>query len=192
MAVVKKWHEHYLKSWSEKKEESVQRAQGRRDIRPCTSMVWARQHGRQKREAGKGEGRCGGGRAGGGDSMLEVRQEIHGINPITVERAVSAPVWQEQGGEEKPSVGRSCAVWHCPATSSTRERGRMCAAEESREVQPPWVTQGGAYLPWEVEPPLERWKCTFCHLLSLRCQMRVSSDCMVTGIPVLLQNQRHR
>lgn len=101
------------------------------------------------------QGRVKGGVGEGEDSMLEVRQEIHGINPIIVECAVSAPAWQEQGGEEKPSVGRSCAVWHCPATGSTRERGWMCAAEESR-VQPPWVTQGGAYLPWEVEPPLER------------------------------------
>lgn len=84
--------------------------------------------GRVKGGVGEGEG--------GGDSMLEVRQEIHGINPIIVECAVSAPAWQEQGGEEKPSVGRSCAVWHCPATGSTREWGRMCAAEESRESSP--------------------------------------------------------
>lgn len=50
--------------------------------------------------------------------------------------------------------------------------------------RPLWGWGGrGAYLPGGVE--LDMCRCTFCHLLSLRCQIRVSSDCLVTGMPVL-------
>lgn len=45
----------------------------------------------------------------------EVRQEILAANPTSVECAVSAWLWQEQGGEEKPLVGRSCTVLYSTA-----------------------------------------------------------------------------
>lgn len=41
----------------------------------------------------------------------------------------------------------------------------------------------GSYLIGTVGDP-ERWKWTFCHFPSRRCQTRVSSDCIVFGIPL--------
>lgn len=46
-----------------------------------------------------------------------------------------------------------------------------------------WLGRG-SYLWGDVEDP-ERWKCTFCHLPSRRYHTRVSSDCIVFGIPTL-------
>lgn len=40
-----------------------------------------------------------------------------------------------------------------------------------------------SYLIGTVGDP-ERWKWTFCHFPSRRCQTRVSSDCIVFGIPL--------
>lgn len=43
-----------------------------------------------------------------------------------------------------------------------------------------WIV---SYLIGTVGDP-ERWKWTFCHFPSRRCQTRVSSDCIVFGIPL--------
>lgn len=91
-----------------------------------------------------------------------------------------------KGRVTKPLVGRQVVrstAQHSSTATWPLRKGTAYTAVKNEEVRV--LHDLHIYLPWGVELPPERWKWTFCHLLSFRCQMRVSSDCIVTGRPDL-------